>query len=102
MKRFILTILVVAVLVLIVGVATGFVDLTSSGQLRAPKVNVTAEGGEVPKLDVDTKEVVVGTTEKTVGVPEIGIKQSKINVPTIGVKDDGDGNQQQPQQQQPN
>ncbi len=99
MKRFILTILVVAVLVMIVGVATGFVDLNSSGELRAPKVNVTAEGGEVPKLDVDTKEVVVGTTEKTVGVPKIGIEQSKINVPTIGVKDDGDGNQQQPQQQ---
>ncbi len=96
MKRLILTILVVAVLVMIVGVATGFVDLNSSGQLRAPKVNVTAEGGEVPKLDVDTKELVVGTTETNVAVPKIGMEQSKINVPTIGVKNDGDGNQQQP------
>ena len=95
MKRFILTILVVAVLVMIVGVATGFVDLNSSGQLRAPKVNVTAEGGEVPKLDVDTKELVVGTTETNVAVPNIGIERSKIKVPTIGVKDDGDTNQQQ-------
>ena len=95
MKRFILTILVLVVLAMIVAVATGFVDLTSSGQLRAPKVNVTAQGGEVPKLDVDTKEVVVGTTEKTVGVPKIGIEQSKINVPTIGVQDNDDGNQQQ-------
>ena len=96
MKRLILTILVIAVLVMIVAVATGFVNLNSSGQLRAPSVSVSAEGGEVPKLDVDTKEVVVGTTEKNVGVPTIGIEQSKINVPTIGVKDDGDGNQQQP------
>jgi hypothetical protein len=96
MKRFILTILVLAVLVMIVGVATGFVDLSSSGQLRAPKVNVSAEGGEVPKLDVDTKELVVGTTETNVAVPTIGMEKSKINVPTIGVKDNGDGNQQQP------
>ena len=95
MKRFILTILVIAVLVMIVGVATGFINLNSSGQLRAPKVNVTAQGGEVPKLDVDTKELVVGTTETNVAVPRIGMEKSKINVPTIGVKDDGDGNQQQ-------
>ena len=96
MKRFILTILVLAVLAMIVAVATGFVDLDSSGELRAPKVNVSAQGGEVPKLDIDTKEVVVGTTEKTIGVPKVGIEQSKINVPTIGVKDDGEQNQQQP------
>lgn len=96
MKRFILTILVLAVLAMIVAVATGFVDLNSSGQLRAPKVNVSAQGGEVPNLDIDTKEVVVGTTEKTIGVPKVGIEQSKINVPTIGVKDDGEQNQQQP------
>lgn len=95
MKRFILTILVIAVLVMIVGVATGFINLNSSGQLRAPKVNVTAQGGEVPKLDVDTKELVVGTTETNVAVPRIGMEKSKINVPTIGVKDNGDGNGQQ-------
>jgi hypothetical protein len=65
MKRFILTILVLVVLAAIVGVATGFVDLNSSGQLRAPKVNVTAQGGEVPRIDVDTKEIVVGTKEPT-------------------------------------
>ena len=95
MKRFILTILVIAVLVMIVGVATGFINLNSSGQLRAPKVNVTAQGGEVPKLDVDTKELVVGTTETNVAVPRIGMEKSKINVPTIGVKDNGDTNGQQ-------
>lgn len=95
MKRFILTILVIAVLVMIVGVATGFINLNSSGQLRAPKVNVTAQGGEVPKLDVNTKELVVGTTETNVAVPRIGMEKSKINVPTIGVKDNGDTNGQQ-------
>lgn len=96
MKRFILTILVIVVLVAIVGVATGFVDLNTSGQLRAPKVNVTAEGGEVPAVDVDTKELVVGTTETNVGVPKIGIENSTIRVPTVGVRDDANGNQQQP------
>ena len=96
MRRFILTILVIVVLVAIVGVATGFINLNTSGQLRAPKVNVTAEGGEVPQIDVDTKELVVGTTEKNVGVPTIGVENSTITVPTVGVRDNADGNQQQP------
>jgi hypothetical protein len=95
MKRFILTILVLVVLAAIVGVATGFVDLNSSGQLRAPKVNVTAQGGEVPRIDVDTKEIVVGTKETDVRVPTIGTQDSKIRVPVIGVKAEDDGNQQQ-------
>ncbi len=98
MRRFILTILVLVVLAAIVGVATGFIDLNTSGQLRAPKVDVTAQGGEVPQVDVDTKELVVGTTETNVGVPKIGIENSKIRVPTIGVKEDEGGNQQQPKQ----
>ena len=96
MKRFILTILVLVVLAAIVGVASGFIDLNSSGQLRAPKVAVSAQGGEVPKLDVDTKELVVGTTEKNVSVPTIGMENSTIRVPTVGVKDDGN-QQQQPE-----
>jgi hypothetical protein len=98
MRRFILTILVLIVLAAILGVASGFIDLNSSGQLRAPKVKVTAEGGEVPKVDVDTKELVVGTTETNVGMPTIGIENSTIRVPTVGVTDDKPANPQQPRQ----
>ena len=96
MVRFILTILVIAVLVLIAGVATGFIDLTASGRLRAPQVAVTAKGGEVPKVDVRTKELVVGTTEKNVQVPALATQNSTIEVPTVAVKDRADGSQQPP------
>jgi hypothetical protein len=89
MKRFILTILVLVVLAAIVGVATGFIDMTTSGQLRAPKVAVTAEGGEVPNVDLDTKQLVVGTKETNVGVPKLDIENSTIRVPTVAVRDDG-------------
>ena len=98
MFRFILAILVIAVLVLIAGIATGFIDLNTSGQLRAPQVAVSAEGGEVPRVDVQTKELVVGTTEKNIQVPTVGTQDSTITVPTVGVQDRADGNQQQPSQ----
>jgi hypothetical protein len=98
MIRFILSILVLGVLVLIAGVATGFIDLSASGQLKAPKVAVTAEGGEVPKVDVKTKELVVGTTEKNVNLPTVATTNSTIEVPTVAVKDRADAGRQQPKQ----
>ncbi|WP_268873886.1 MULTISPECIES: hypothetical protein [unclassified Sphingobium] len=39
---------------------------------------VSVKGGEVPKVDVDSKEVVVGT------------KKEEIDVPTVGVRDNGE------------
>ena len=41
-----------------------------------PEVNV--EGGALPKVDVDSKEVVVGT------------KKEQVDVPTVGVRDNGE------------
>jgi hypothetical protein len=38
---------------------------------------VSIKGGSLPKVDVDSKEVVVGT------------KRTEVDVPTVGVKDDG-------------
>ena len=60
----------------IVGVlfATGFWKAdVKEGDM--PEVNV--EGGALPKVDVDSKEVVVGT------------KKEQVDVPTVGVRDNG-------------
>jgi hypothetical protein len=95
MRRLILTILILAVLAAIIAIATGLVNLNASGELRPPKVNITAEGGEVPKLDVDTDQVVVGTTNSTLAMPEVGIRNSQVQVPTVGVKDDEAGQPKQ-------
>jgi beta-lactam-binding protein with PASTA domain len=79
-----------AVAVVIVGVlfATGFwsAEVTEEGEM--PDVDVSASAGKLPEVDLDSKEVVVGTKETTVEVPKVKTEEEKIDVPVIGVKDD--------------
>lgn len=88
--RKVLVLLAIVVLVAIVLFATGFwsVDQTKKGEL--PDVNISAEGGQLPAFDVDSKEVVVGTTETNVEVPKVETKTETVKVPTVGVKDNGE------------
>ena len=96
MKRFVLGILIIGIIVAIVAVLTGFISLRTEGELRAPSVDVNATGGTIPNVDVDTKEVVVGTTNASVG-------NTQFKVPVIGIRD-GEADQNaavaQPQNQQ--
>ena len=84
--RTILIILVVIAVVVGLLFATGFwsANVTKDGAL--PEVSV--KGGELPKVYMDSKEVVVGTSEKTVDVPKVKTEKETVSVPTIGVKDD--------------
>ena len=84
--RTILIILVVIAVIVGLLFATGFwsANVTKSGAL--PEVSV--KGGALPKVDVDSKEVVVGTSKKTVDVPKVKTEKETISVPTVGVKDD--------------
>jgi hypothetical protein len=91
MRRLLLGILIIAVVALIVAVLTGFISLRTEGELRAPTVNIDATGGTLPKVDVDTKEVVVGTTEANIGAPGLGERQ--VQVPVIGIRDGEDAGQ---------
>lgn len=93
MKRFILAILIIAVVAAIVAVLTGFISLRTEGQLKAPSVDINATGGSLPKVDVDSKEVVVGTTNASVG-------DTQLKVPVIGIRD-GDNAEQNAAQPQP-
>ena len=87
MSRPVLIILAAAVLVIIVLFATGFWSAdVKEGAL--PEVKV--EGGALPGVDVDSKEVVVGTTETQVEVPKIETEKETIDVPVVGVKDNGE------------
>ncbi len=88
MKRTILGLLVVVVLIAIVLFATGFwkADVQNGSM---PTVDVSAEGGKLPEIDVDSKELVVGTTETEVEVPKVKTETQKVDVPVVGVKDDG-------------
>ena len=76
--RAILLILIILVLVLLAGVATGFLDINQIRGAQAPQVQATtngfvAKGGQTPKFDVETGSVEVGTRNATVKVPEMRV-----------------------------
>jgi hypothetical protein len=72
--RPLLTIVAVIVLLLIVGVATGFINLSGRGG-DMPEVKV--EGGALPKVDADVGDVDVGTKNETIQVPTLDIDTAK-------------------------
>ncbi|MEG3164291.1 hypothetical protein U1701_06765 [Sphingomonas sp. PB2P19] len=78
--------IILVVIALIVGVlfATGFwsADVKKDGAL--PQVSV--KGGELPKVDMDSKEVVVGTKKTEVEVPKVKTETETVDVPVVGVK----------------
>ena len=80
-------VMILILLILVVGVAwaAGLFSVSTSGQLKAPVVSV--QGGEVPKLDVETAKVNVGAKEKTVQVPDVHVEQktTTVKVPTFSV-----------------
>lgn len=70
------TLAIVAIVILaVVGLlfATGFWKADVAGG-DMPEVSV--EGGALPSVDVDSKEVVVGTKEETIDVPTVGVKDN--------------------------
>ena len=79
--------IIVAVALLIVALLflTGFWKMNTSGELKAPNVDVSVKGGEVPNVDVDSKKIVVGTKSTTVDMPKVTTEKEKIDVPVVGV-----------------
>jgi hypothetical protein len=77
-------ILLVIALIAAVLFATGFwsADVKKDGAL--PQVSV--KGGELPNVDLDSKQVVVGTKKTAVEVPKVKTETETIDVPTVGVK----------------
>ena len=79
--RAILLILILAVVVIIVGVATGFLDINQIRGAKAPHIDasrngVTATGGQAPAFDIETGSVAVGTRQTNVAVPTIEVKRA--------------------------
>jgi len=71
--RALLVIVLLVVAVVAVLFATGF----WSAEVRKgalPDVDVSVKGGELPKVDVESKKVVVGTKKETIEVPTVGVK----------------------------
>jgi hypothetical protein len=78
--RAVIFILVIAILLVIAGIATGFLDINQIRGAKAPQVaatgnGITTKGGQAPAFDVQTGSVKVGTQEKTVRVPTLVVER---------------------------
>jgi hypothetical protein len=77
--RALILIIIIAVLALLVAIATGFLHVNQVRPARAPEVSathngVTARGGQTPAFEVETGSVQVGTRSANVKVPDIRVQ----------------------------
>ena len=78
--RAIIFILIIAILVLIGGIATGFLNISQTRQAQAPQVStvnrgIHAEGGQAPAFKVQTGSLRVGSAETNVKVPVVQVQK---------------------------
>lgn len=78
--RALLFVLIVAVIVVVAAIASGFVNIAQIRGGQAPQVSasrngVSAKGGQAPAFDVETGSVKVGTKETTVKVPALVVQK---------------------------
>jgi hypothetical protein len=76
--RAIILVLVVIIIAVIAGIATGFIDINQIRGAKVPEISatrngVTAKGGQAPAFDVETGSVKVGTSNATVKVPKLEV-----------------------------
>lgn len=77
--RAVLLILIIAVVAIIIAVATGFLDINQIRGAKAPEISATkngvvAKGGQAPAFDVETGSVKVGSKQATVKVPTLEVQ----------------------------
>ena len=78
--RAVIFVLILVILVVIAGIATGFLNINQIRGAQTPQISatgngVTAKGGQAPAFDVQTGSVKVGTQEKTVKMPTIEVQK---------------------------
>lgn len=82
-------ILAAAALLVVILFISGFWSVQVDGP-ELPDVDVTATGGDLPSVDVDAKEIVVGTSPANVMVPDVDMEPREVEVPTVGVANQTD------------
>ena len=85
--RAIILILILAVVVILAGVGTGFIDIDQIRGAKAPDLSTTengvvAKGGQTPAFDVETGSVTVGAKDATVKVPQMQVNPPADNQAT--------------------
>ena len=67
-------------------VATTGCKVTKTQDGKMPDVEVSAKGGQLPKYDVKTPTVTVGSEKRDVNVPTVQTEKREIKVPKVDVK----------------
>lgn len=83
--RAIIIILIVAVVAVLIGVGTGFIDINQTRPARTPDLSTTdngvvAQGGQTPAFEVETGSVRVGAEDARVKVPRLEVVPPEENV----------------------
>ncbi len=73
MFKFLGALLILALIVIAGGIATGFIDLQKTADGRLPEVAV--KEGALPKYEANVAKVEVGSRNETVEVPTVAIKK---------------------------
>jgi hypothetical protein len=78
--RAVLFVFIVAIILIIAAVASGFLNINQIRSGKAPAVSasrtgVTARGGQAPAFDVETGSVKVGTKPANVNVPTLVVQK---------------------------
>jgi hypothetical protein len=76
---FLLGLIVIVALIVAFMFYTGFwsANVTQNGSL--PKISVATQPGVLPKVDLQSKKIVIGTKKESVAVPTIGVQDNKSN-----------------------
>jgi hypothetical protein len=82
--RAVVFILIIAVVVILAGLATGYININQIRGAQAPQIaathnGVTAKGGQTPAFEVETGSVKIGTQQKTVNVPKLEVQKPADN-----------------------
>jgi hypothetical protein len=93
MMRVILLILIIAVVALIAGIGTGYIDISQTRQAKVPSIEaengaIRATGGQTPAFEVQTGSVEVGAREANVAVPKVEVKRDNkgVKVPVVEIR----------------
>ncbi|MFZ5748125.1 MAG: hypothetical protein ACOY45_10795 [Pseudomonadota bacterium] len=83
--RAILALLGIAALAVVVLMALGMLRIEQQENASFPKLVFHMEGGKLPSFKAQTGSIAVGTTNKTMELPTVEMKNTTIQLPTIEV-----------------
>lgn len=69
--RALLVLLGIAALVILAGMATGFINIDQTQTARLPRI----EGGQAPEFKADVGKIDLGTEQKVIEVPKVQVQK---------------------------